>query len=104
MNDEPKQPRQMHLSEAVQRVMDAPPLPGWMDRARGVIRQLASTGDEFTAEDLKRHVPNPPHLNCIGTAFKLASEAGIIERCGWSVSTGKAAHGRHVMRWKGKGT
>lgn len=71
----------------------------WKDAAIKVIGDIAQDLRRFTAEDLCRNIPAPPHRNAIGAAFSHAAKLGIIRRVGYRAAQHKEAHGRIIAVW-----
>lgn len=74
----------------------------WMQCALGAIRQCASTLPEFTSDDARRYVADPPEPRAWGAAFRRASKAGIIVATDeWRIPAGRASSHRRPMRvWR----
>jgi hypothetical protein len=53
--------------------------PAWKAKADAAIRELASSGREFTAEDLRALVGDPLRPNSMGSAFQRAARAGLVK-------------------------
>ena len=55
----------------------------WREHAEGVMRSLAESGREFTADDFRLALlQEPEHHNAIGGVFRRALKAGIIRDTG----------------------
>lgn len=75
----------------------------WKDSAQLLIARLASTGETFTAEDVRREVGDPPaHWNAMGAQFIGAAKAGIIEKVGYTQPTRSSRHASVMAVWRGK--
>ena len=72
----------------------------WAAMAEARIALLATLGDEFDADDL-RDLGAPPHPNCVGAAFRLASRSGMIRHVRYRKAKAPAAHARIIGVWKG---
>lgn len=77
----------------------------WSLDALNAIRELAEERKTFTSDDLYAKVPEAPHYNMIGDAFREARRLGIIEMTGQSIrSTRKLSKGRRVQVWRKAGS
>lgn len=67
----------------------------WLDEARRVAIGIARKQGRVTADDVRPHVPPPPHLNCWGQVFtkELFIDAGTEK------ARHRAAHSRTVHVW-----
>jgi hypothetical protein len=64
---------------------------------------LFSALQEFTSDDLHRHVPTQPeHPNWWGVLMAVAKQRGLIEPVGYRTSERKSANGRVVRVWRRK--
>lgn len=74
----------------------------WTEAANKAIRDLAASGEPFTAEDL-RSIVGPPFgsHNAMGARFMAAAKAGIIRRVGSRQATRPEAAGRWLAVWRG---
>lgn len=74
----------------------------WMARARQIIRQLASEGQPFAAEDVAaRGIGNPPNPNWWGMAFQAARRAGDITEVAIGTSPVASRRGGTRRLWIG---
>lgn len=77
--------------------------PDWLRQARRVLRQLASSGQDFTADDVwHRLSTRPAEPRALGAVFREAKADGLIfdtERV--QPSTSLLGHGRPVRIWRG---
>lgn len=65
-----------------------------------VIRDLAATGQEFTADQVRQQVdPASPQL--LGAAFSRAARDGIIVCVGATTSASPSRHGGLLRVWRG---
>lgn len=82
--------------------------PTWKEAADEALRELAATGDQFSADDLVERI-GPPDLtrtpngrnNSIGAVFSRARHAGLIEVVGYTRSTTPTRKGGLIRVWKG---
>ena len=81
----------------------------WNDRARQAIKHLASTGEQFDADDLILAVGHPDseheannRNNAIGAIFGTASKEGLIEAVGVKRSEQPHRKGGMVRVWQGR--
>jgi hypothetical protein len=95
--DEGRQARDRAMAETL-----AKPAADW-DRATvdQAIKHLASTGREFTADDLRELLPVVAG-SIVGARFLAASKAGLIERVGSRTTRHAAGHARRVSTWRGR--
>ena len=76
--------------------------PGdWVSRFDGVIITMASSGKEFSAEDVRLLAGDPPHCNAIGARFLAAVKRGWITRVGYKNATRNASHARALAVYRG---
>lgn len=74
----------------------------WSKAAEQAIRDLAASGDEFTAEDVRAIVGAPfGSHNAMGSRFGHAAKTGVIRRIGSRQSTRPEAAGRWLAVWRG---
>lgn len=75
---------------------------GWKDRVDAVIRNLARTGEEFTADDVRRRGAVPTdHPRAMGSRFLVAARAGLIRRVGYRPSGRENLHSHPISVWVG---
>ena len=73
----------------------------WVSRFDGVILTMASSGSEFSAEDVRLLAGDPPHPNAIGGRFLAAVRRGWITRVGYKNATRNASHARALAVYRG---
>jgi len=73
----------------------------WVSRFDGVILSMASSGLEFSAEDVRGIAGDPPHPNAIGARFLSAVRRGWITRVGYKNATRYASHARALAVYRG---
>lgn len=73
----------------------------WVALCDAIIRQLARSGEEFTAEEVRMWCGNPPRQNAIGARFLAATKARIITRTGYRNATRPEAHARVLRVYRG---
>lgn len=80
----------------------------WLADAREEIETLArrtrTSGDTFTADDIRTRVGAPDHQNWPGIAFSSAHRQGIIEPAGFTTSTTKSRHRGVIRTWRAAGS
>lgn len=86
--------------EGIERVDRSAP-EDWKDAADAVINALAAGGREFSAEDLRAWVGDPPHPNALGARFMAAIKSRRIQRVGWKHATRAEAHARALAVYRG---
>lgn len=75
----------------------------WVLAADGVIASMASSGSEFTAEDVRAFCGDPPHHhNAMGARFLSAVKQGLIERIGFRNAARSQRHAAVIAVYKGK--
>ncbi len=83
-------------------MVDANTPEGWRDQCDVEIARLASLGETFTAEDVRKVVGDPPnHPNAMGARFLKAVRANLIARIGHKNGTRRAAHARLIGCYRG---
>lgn len=88
--------------EGAARVTDNTPNE-WVLAADGVIASMASSGSEFTAEDVRDFTGDPPHHhNAMGARILAAVKQGIIVRVGFTNSRRKRSHAAVIAVYKGQ--
>lgn len=76
--------------------------PWWVDLAWMLgIRNCASEGGEFSADDVQRIYDLPDAGNAVGGFFMRAHRAGIIRRIGYRASSRPSRSGGVVAVWVG---
>lgn len=78
----------------------------WRPGAIAVLRELALSGQPFTADDLVERAGLPLQSetnanNAVGALFSAASKKGLIERMGDTQSKRVAGHARRLSVWRG---
>ena len=73
----------------------------WRDAVDEVIRAMAESGGEFTAEDVRVWVGAPPHPNAMGARFMAARKAGLLELVGYRKALRAEAHARALAVYRG---
>lgn len=85
----------------IARVDEATPAE-WRDRADFEIRMRAMTGEEFTAQEIRAVVGDPPgHPNAMGARFMAAARAGLIRKVDYRPSDRPSLHRHHIAVWIG---
>ena len=74
----------------------------WKDAARQALAAFARSGTEFTAEDVRDVVGDPPgHPNAMGGSFQKASRQGLIHRVGFRPARRPSRNVSSLAVWKG---
>lgn len=74
----------------------------WKDRWNQAIAALARTGEEFTADDVRKIAGAPTdHENAAGALFNGAARRGLIRRVGYRKSARDVLHAHPIAVWKG---
>lgn len=74
----------------------------WRDEVDGIIMAMASSGEEFTAEDVREYAGDPPnHHNAMGARFLAAVKQGTIVRVGFANSRRKRSHAAVIAVYRG---
>lgn len=74
----------------------------WKAACRLAIARLASTGETFTAEDVRKQIGDPPnHANAMGAQFIGAAKEGIIQKVGYAQPMRPSSHARCIASWRG---
>lgn len=66
-----------------------------------MIAVLSRNGAEFTAEDVRQWVGDPPHPNALGARILAAAKGGIIQCIGYRKATRREAHARVLGVYRG---
>jgi hypothetical protein len=68
-----------------------------------VVRELAATGVEFTAETVRERIGHPlaSHPNALGALLGSAARRGEIVAVGFVQATRPEAHARILRSWRG---
>lgn len=74
---------------------------GWRQAALVEIENMAQSGIEFTADDIRKRVGEPDIANRWGGVFLAARRAGIIEVVAVRPSATPSRHAGMVRVWKG---
>ena len=75
---------------------------GWIELADQVIARLASYGEPFSAEDVRRWAGDPVHPNAVGARFNAAARRGLIVKWGSVKATRPERHANEMRLWVGK--
>jgi hypothetical protein len=71
-------------------------------RTLGVIAAFALTGEDFTADDVRAVVGDPPHHpNVLSALFRKARQIGIIVPVGIGTAQRKSRHAGLNRVWRG---
>lgn len=81
--------------------VDANTPEDWKATADQVIGWLARNGAEFTAEDVRPWVGEPPHPNAWGARFAAAVKAGVIRHLCYRKAKRAKAHARVLAVYRG---
>lgn len=74
----------------------------WRDSCDRAIARLAASGVEFTADEVRAVVGDPPnHPNAMGARFLSAAKSRLIERVGYKKPTRPSRHANVVAIWRG---
>lgn len=73
--------------------------PEHRQRIDAAIRQAASTGNPFSANDIRRGLDDIPGP-LIGARFNAAARAGVIRHVGYEASTKGNTHGHDIKLWR----
>jgi hypothetical protein len=77
----------------------------WKEACDQAILYLATTSGDFTAEDIRLMVGDPPfHPNAMGARFNAAGRRGQIEKVGFREAERGSAHRRVLTVWRGVAT
>jgi hypothetical protein len=74
----------------------------WRDAAQEALAELAASGLEFTADDLRDRVGEPMSPNALGAAIRAASAADLIRHVGYRRSRRISRHAGVIGVWKGR--
>lgn len=66
-----------------------------------LIARAAATGREFSANDIREHLPAGVRTQAIGPRFAHARRRGVIEAVGYVTSTDPGTHAHQVRQWRG---
>lgn len=81
--------------------VDASSSEEWKNNCDNTICLFAWKGLDFTAEDIRALIPEPPHPNAMGARFLAAIKAEIIERIGYRKAKRPSAHARVLAVYRG---
>jgi transposase InsO family protein len=73
----------------------------WRNDCDYIIGWLARNGAEFTAEDVRAWIPEPPHPNAMGGRFIAALKAKKIVRLEYRKAKRPSAHARVLAVYRG---
>lgn len=73
----------------------------WKEQADEIIGWLAKSKMEFTAEDVRELIPNPPSPNSMGARFISAIKSGIIKNIKYVKAKRPSAHARVIAVYQG---
>lgn len=74
----------------------------WRTACDAAIHRLAASGREFTAEDVRALVGDPPtHPNAMGARFLAASRSGLVEKLGYRQPSRASSHASVIAIWRG---
>lgn len=83
------------------RVSDNTP-DDWRNSVDCLIRTMALSGQDFTAEDIRDYSGDPPnHPNAMGARFLSAVKRGIIVRSGFAHSRRRSRHAGMIAIYRG---
>jgi len=82
-------------------LVDSNTSDSWKQTADSVIRTLSLSGMTFTAEDVRKWLPEPPNPNAFGARFMNAIRKGWIEKVGYTNATRPDAHARALAQYRG---
>jgi hypothetical protein len=92
------------LKEAGIRTVTSNTPEGYREAFDRVLDELASTGLEFTSEDVTSVVGQPPnHPNAVGAMINGAAKRGVIRKCGYRQAKRPNQHATVIAIWAGKG-
>jgi hypothetical protein len=73
----------------------------WKDAADAAIAQLAASGVEFTADDIRAICGPPSRPNAVGSRFQAAARRGLIRMVGTRIATRPSLQSCLVRVWRG---
>jgi transposase InsO family protein len=73
----------------------------WKNECDYIIGWLARNGAEFTAEDVRDWIKDPPHPNAMGARFLQAIKTRTITRITYRNAKRPTAHARVLAVYKG---
>lgn len=75
----------------------------WKSDCDRAIQKLAAANRDFTAEDVRAIVGDPPnHPNAMGARFLSAAKAQLIERVGYRTPVRASRHANPLAVWRGR--
>jgi hypothetical protein len=80
--------------------LDAADKAAELEAILGAIEQAAASGQEFTANDVRPHLPEGVNRNRIGRAFYRAIELGIVEVVALDRSNKANTHRARINRYR----
>lgn len=95
---------QPDLFDALQRV-EAHADIDWKDAAAVALRDLAATGREFTADDVRDAIPahiTTHEMRALGPVMKAGMRDGLIAAVGYTTKGRAEAHGRPRRVYQGR--
>ena len=81
--------------------VDANTCDDWKNQCDYIISWLARNGAEFTAEDVRDWIPEPPHPNAMGGRFLAAMKSNTITRLCYRKAKRPTAHARILAVYRG---
>jgi len=66
-----------------------------------IIAEHAATGEPFSANDVRPHLPEEVRPAAVGGRFRHAARRGVIRPIGYVASTDPGTHAHPVRLWKG---
>lgn len=66
-----------------------------------LIARAAATGREFSANDIRAHLPEGIRTASVGARFAHWSRRGLIQAIGYTTSTDPGTHAHPVRTWRG---
>ena len=87
------------LAEAGIAKADAAEANEWKAKADFAIEQLAASGQEFTAENVRLVAGDPSRPNAFGARFLAAKRAGLIRHVGYKNATRPSRHTHPIKIW-----
>jgi D-arabinose 1-dehydrogenase-like Zn-dependent alcohol dehydrogenase len=80
---------------------DAAEHEAWKTKADAAIDQLAKSGKDFTAEDVRAIAGDPSRPNAFGARIQAAKRDGTIVRVGYRASQRASLHAHPIAVWRG---